>query len=349
MESGKSTYSLFQSSLHGCGVQAVCEIQAGDTVLLEAPLHFLQTLPNRRSVIVCTACLMPLGSLATQLGVLQGSVSRENIIEECGSGNFPALADEDDFAEMIPCITGCGEMYCSDKCREHHWSHKGHKLLCTGLIPERGRGASPHAVQTARHDHKRDLPHGRGRLRIPCPAHGHTGGHRVDPHDGVRGSLQASVWLLSGTMVGCCYHPTGPEAIHIQENVEASCARFVRAFEPSGGFGEEGVCELSHRGVHGEVSTYLHISISPYLHISISPYLYISVSPYLHIYISPYLHISIYPYLHLLIYLPIYTYTHLHIYTSNYLYLHILISSYPHILISSGRSGCLSRITSGCR
>jgi hypothetical protein len=143
MESGKSTYSLFQSSLHGCGVQAVCEIQAGDTVLLEAPLHFLQTLPNRRSVIVCTACLMPLGSLATQLGVLQGSVSRENIIEECGSGNFPALADEDDFAEMIPCITGCGEMYCSDKCREHHWSHKGHKLLCTGLIPEKEAEAHP--------------------------------------------------------------------------------------------------------------------------------------------------------------------------------------------------------------
>ncbi|KAJ1402759.1 hypothetical protein B484DRAFT_230639 [Ochromonadaceae sp. CCMP2298] len=141
METGKSTYSLFESSLHGCGVRAECEIQVGDTVLLEAPLHFLQTLPNRRSVIVCTSCLRPLGSLSTQLGVLQGTVSRENIIEECA--NFPPLADEDDFAELMPCITGCGEMYCSEKCREHHWSYKGHKLLCTGLIPEKGAEAHP--------------------------------------------------------------------------------------------------------------------------------------------------------------------------------------------------------------
>jgi hypothetical protein len=127
-------YSIFNSELHGCGVQADTSFATDESVLLEQPFHFLQSLPNRKSVVVCTACLKPLGSLQVQAAVLQGLVSRQNFMEE--SGNFSLLPYECPCCPAVPCLSNCGELYCSNECRDHHWSYKGHKYLCTGAIPD---------------------------------------------------------------------------------------------------------------------------------------------------------------------------------------------------------------------
>lgn len=125
-ETGK--YSVFNSYLHGCGVQAEATFNASEVVLQEKPLYFLQTIPNRKSVIVCGSCLKPLGNLATQVGTLQGIVLRQNVVEEInGSGHQCGIT---------PCPANCGELYCSDRCRDFHWAVQGHRLLCTGHIPD---------------------------------------------------------------------------------------------------------------------------------------------------------------------------------------------------------------------
>ena len=126
-------FSVYNSSLHGCGVRADVLFPEGAVVLQEKPFHFLQTLPNRKSVVVCTACLKPLGPLTMQMGVLQGLVSRQNLKEE--AGNFTILPNEH-CCGLVSCSCNCGEVYCSEQCRENHWSTKGHRLLCTGLISD---------------------------------------------------------------------------------------------------------------------------------------------------------------------------------------------------------------------
>lgn len=121
-------YCVFNSSLHGYGVQATASINVGEVVFHEKPLYFLQTIPNRKSVIVCASCLKPLGNLATQVGILQGTISRVNISEE--------IAGMGQQCSVVPCPACCGELYCSGYCRDTHWAVQGHRLLCTGHIPD---------------------------------------------------------------------------------------------------------------------------------------------------------------------------------------------------------------------
>jgi hypothetical protein len=127
-------YSVFSSSLHGCGVQMNAPIDAGEIVLQEKPFFFLQTIPNRKSVVVCGCCLKPLGSISTQIGTLQGMISRENIAEELDSGS--TFLKDVYCCPVTPCPAKCGEMYCSERCRDLHWANQGHRLLCTGHISD---------------------------------------------------------------------------------------------------------------------------------------------------------------------------------------------------------------------
>jgi hypothetical protein len=128
-------YSVFNSSLHGFGVQAVAHLATGDVALQEKPLYFLQTIPNRKLVIVCGSCSKPLGNLATQVGTLQGTIYRGNMVAELGG-----LGPE---CTVVGCPTNCGELYCSDRCRDLHWATQGHRLLCTGHIPDEGAEFHP--------------------------------------------------------------------------------------------------------------------------------------------------------------------------------------------------------------
>ena len=150
-----STFSLFSSSLHGCGVKSDVGYNIDDIVLIEKPLYFLQTIPNRKYLILCNTCLKPLGNLKLQLGILQGLVSRQNILQEYDSYR-DNLIDEiisNDY-KIISCSSNCGELYCSEQCRDYHWSMKGHCMLCTGLITDDEADSHPlmnfkiHAIST---------------------------------------------------------------------------------------------------------------------------------------------------------------------------------------------------------
>lgn len=68
---------------------------------------------------------------------------------EAEAATFPGAV----LAPLVPCTMRCGEMYCSQKCREEHWD-RGHRLLCVGHIPEHEAGSHPlvqykmHALRT---------------------------------------------------------------------------------------------------------------------------------------------------------------------------------------------------------
>ena len=55
---------------------------------------------------------------------------------------------------IVPCSAECGEIYCSASCRDHHWHHHGHRLLCTGYISDEEAESHPlmafkiHAIST---------------------------------------------------------------------------------------------------------------------------------------------------------------------------------------------------------
>lgn len=90
------------SSLHEDGVNAREFILAGDTIFVEKPLCFLQTIPNAQEVIVCGECQTVLGALDVQVGLLSKTISREDI---------------DSTAEICHCRAKCGLLYCSGALR----------------------------------------------------------------------------------------------------------------------------------------------------------------------------------------------------------------------------------------
>ena len=129
-----------QSAACSCeGLFVDAPVAAGAVIFNEAPLNFLQSIPNKQDVLVCAGCYRFLGSVDTQVKLLQKSISR-------GEGLL-STAD----SSLLSCL--CGEIYCSDECKACHFN-RGHKFLCTGHLSEEEAIKSPlvkfkvHAVQT---------------------------------------------------------------------------------------------------------------------------------------------------------------------------------------------------------
>lgn len=123
---------ITSSSLHGYGVYAATSFRTCEEVYKEYPWQFLQTLPNKQNVLACGCCAKFLGSVGLQLRYLQKAISRNDIM-------LGILGEYSEFmrlSEIYPCVACCGELYCSEICREKHWSQRGHRLLCTGHIPD---------------------------------------------------------------------------------------------------------------------------------------------------------------------------------------------------------------------
>lgn len=122
------SYEHQKSSLHGNGLFAKKGINARETVFLESPLVAMQTLSNRREVMVCAACFGPLCVPAsTMMSVLTGTTSPQDIC--CRS-------------DVCACTKECGEMYCSVGCREKAWE-SSHRLLCVGEVSEEEAESHP--------------------------------------------------------------------------------------------------------------------------------------------------------------------------------------------------------------
>jgi hypothetical protein len=144
-------YCVFSSPLHGDGVKATRRYERDESVYSETPLHFLQTIPNRQVALVCGHCSNFLGSVGLQMKYLQKQVTREQLT----NGNAENVSEAYQYlSDVFPCSGKCGELYCSEICRELHWRQKGHKLLCTGHIPDEEAEDHPlfqfkmHAVST---------------------------------------------------------------------------------------------------------------------------------------------------------------------------------------------------------
>lgn len=128
--SGTENVAAFSSPIHGNGLCATKEFKRGDIIFFEVPWLFLQSTPNKQDVLVCANCACFVGSLGTQLGLLEQSHTRQELLND----NLQYPGDVK-LAPIVHCNDHCGEVYCSAQCRDNH-HHRGHSLLCTGLITE---------------------------------------------------------------------------------------------------------------------------------------------------------------------------------------------------------------------
>lgn len=128
--SGSENVEAFSSPIHGNGLRARRAFKRGDVMFHEVPWLFLQSTPNKQDALVCANCACFVGSLGTQFGLLERSLSRQELLND----NLLYEGDKK-LTPIVHCNDHCGEVYCSEKCRDNHHM-RGHALLCTGLITE---------------------------------------------------------------------------------------------------------------------------------------------------------------------------------------------------------------------
>ncbi len=130
---GSATYALFESEIHGVGVKALKPFEAEEVIFQEQPDTMMQSIPNKQLCLVCGCCSRFIGSHQFQSGVLQKSIERSALVT---TSAVPG-------AIFFNCKNCCGELYCSESCREKHWSEKAHCMLCTGCLREEEVETSP--------------------------------------------------------------------------------------------------------------------------------------------------------------------------------------------------------------
>ena len=149
-------------------VVATAAVARGETLLRERPLIAMQSVTNKLDVVVCAHCHRFLGDVDYQADVLTRTRSRLDIGNhgvvtsdattdgaDTGSATcrpaMRAAAAAGVYRPVVPvqCLAGCGELYCSAKCRSHD-AARGHDVLCTGPHEEDHPIVSfkVHAVQT---------------------------------------------------------------------------------------------------------------------------------------------------------------------------------------------------------
>ncbi|CAJ1367169.1 unnamed protein product [Effrenium voratum] len=132
----------------------------------QRPLAYIQSPKSRRCVQVCCACLIPVGSLASQLrhmGLVPPPGAEDDILltngEQIGEEGY-----KDGFAagQVLPCA-GCSEVFCSEQCRTWALSESSHTLLCRARLSEERRWAALQSLEQlaeeADHEHLLLLAH----------------------------------------------------------------------------------------------------------------------------------------------------------------------------------------------
>eukprot|EP00927_Polykrikos_kofoidii_P066614 TRINITY_DN62180_c0_g1_i1.p1 TRINITY_DN62180_c0_g1~~TRINITY_DN62180_c0_g1_i1.p1 ORF type:complete len:509 (+),score=102.94 TRINITY_DN62180_c0_g1_i1:99-1529(+) len=125
----------------GFGLFATATASPGAQVFTDQPLFVIQHTGNRRVVAACARCCGFVGSLGVQLetlfneerfaslwGALGGPAGAVVAKWQTELGLGPAAG-----SSVVRCAQGCGELYCSEACRDAHFVHS-HNLLCTGPI-----------------------------------------------------------------------------------------------------------------------------------------------------------------------------------------------------------------------
>lgn len=115
----------------GYGVFAKVDIPEGtslfvETPLLSSPYPFDFPIPLIKQSI-CAYCCKYLKSLEHQLNLFLGE--KEEI------KSLPNIDSQECYlSELEPCSMACGELYCSQKCRERDWEFS-HKMICPKVAP----------------------------------------------------------------------------------------------------------------------------------------------------------------------------------------------------------------------
>ena len=155
MKSNGPLYRRETSEARGRHLVSTQDINEGQIIFVERPLLSLQSFGNSHTgALVCKRCRAFVGGPDLCVGVASGRIDREKIfdyghdhtgskISNCGhdgSGVCKPCVDEENFkgydTTMVPCRNNCGEIFCSKACEEISWVEGGHRLLCTGLIPD---------------------------------------------------------------------------------------------------------------------------------------------------------------------------------------------------------------------
>lgn len=117
---------IVKSPLHEDGIVATRILNGDEIAFIERPLYCQQTLQNKNDVLICSYCFSFLGTPELQMKVLLRIESRLSLLTTPGlNSNY----------NICGCLNTCGELYCSEHCRNLH-QQNGHILLCTGTITE---------------------------------------------------------------------------------------------------------------------------------------------------------------------------------------------------------------------
>jgi len=138
-----------EASGKGKGLFATAKWEAGAQVFSEKPLFAMQHTENRRVVAACACCCGFVGRVGSQLDALfRGAYTRQlfgdshfepllsavsSYLHRWDTELLAALSQEPPGSGVVTCSQGCGELYCSEACRDAHFGHS-HNLLCVGLI-----------------------------------------------------------------------------------------------------------------------------------------------------------------------------------------------------------------------
>ncbi|CAM9529101.1 unnamed protein product [Chrysoparadoxa australica] len=136
----------------GRGLFATQDFEAGASLFLERPLVALQSRSNISDVMVCGNCLGFVGTVGSQLALLEGTPREQCLknLEAQAAGPSSTLLSP---VPPVHCSQGCGEVYCSGSCRKAHFT-RCHRLECVGLVSAQEAAAHPliafkvHALQT---------------------------------------------------------------------------------------------------------------------------------------------------------------------------------------------------------
>ena len=124
----------------------------GTQLWKQRPLACIQSGISRRCAQVCRACLLPVGTLASQLRYLglDPPAGAEDILltngdlpsEEQPPSGFPP-------GQVVSCMDGCAEVFCSEACRSWALSESSHALLCAARMEPQGFAALQSLEQLA--------------------------------------------------------------------------------------------------------------------------------------------------------------------------------------------------------
>lgn len=129
VEAGAKSTAVKPSAVHGAGLFATRAFKEGDVVFRERPLVAMQDLANKREVVACSCCLKFI-DLGTELLRLvkdepHGRKSAHDAVVQVPRGG----------PEGWCCTAKCGELYCSEACRDEH-VRRGHRCLCVGHVSD---------------------------------------------------------------------------------------------------------------------------------------------------------------------------------------------------------------------